>query len=89
MSFENEIIKDGEFQYFEKGKGHTIIILHGLFGALSNFEELVDEFSKNYRVVVPIMPMYDLPILQTNIKNFTKYLCKSYLIQSKKSRFSC
>ena len=74
MSFENEIIKEGEFQYFEKGEGHTIIILHGLFGALSNFEELVDEFSKNFRVVVPIMPMYDLPILQTNIKNFTKYL---------------
>lgn len=74
MSFENEIIKEGEFQYFEKGEGHTIIILHGLFGALSNFEELVDEFSKNFRVVVPIMPMYDLPILQTNIKNFTKYI---------------
>jgi pimeloyl-ACP methyl ester carboxylesterase len=74
MSFENEIIKEGEFQYFEKGEGHTIIILHGLFGALSNFEELVDNFSKNYRVVVPIMPMYDMPILQTNIKNFTKYI---------------
>ena len=74
MSFENDIIKEGEFQYFEKGEGHTIIILHGLFGALSNFEELVNEFSKNFRVVVPIMPMYDLPILQTNIKNFTKYI---------------
>lgn len=74
MSFESEIIKEGEFQYFEKGEGHTIVILHGLFGALSNFEELVKEFSKNYRVVVPIMPMYDLPILQTNIKNFTKYI---------------
>lgn len=74
MSFENDIIKEGEFQYFEKGEGHTIIILHGLFGALSNFEELVDDFSKNFRVVVPIMPMYDLPILQTNIKNFTKYI---------------
>ena len=74
MSFENEIIKEGEFQYFEKGEGHTIIILHGLFGALSNFEELVDNFSKNFRVVVPIMPMYDMPILQTNIKNFTKYI---------------
>lgn len=76
MSFENEIITEGNFQYFEKGEGHPIVILHGLFGALSNFESLVDEFSKKYRVLVPIMPMYDMPIISTNIKNFTKYIEK-------------
>lgn len=74
MSFENEIVKEGDFQYFEKGKGHTIVVLHGLFGALSNFEGLVNEFTKNYKVVVPIMPMYDLPIIKTNIKQLTQYI---------------
>lgn len=74
MSFENSIVTEGEFQFFEKGEGHTIIVLHGLFGALSNFEELVDSFSKNFKVVVPIMPMYDFPIIKTNVKSFTKYI---------------
>ncbi len=76
MSFESEIKKEGKFEYFEKGEGHTIVVLHGLFGALSNFESLVDEFSTKYRVIVPVMPMYDLPILLTNIKNFTRYVEK-------------
>lgn len=76
MSFEIEIKKEGKFEYFEKGEGHTILVLHGLFGALSNFEALVEEFSKRFRVVVPIMPMYDMPILLTNIKNFTRYIEK-------------
>ena len=76
MSFENEIVTEGEFTYFEKGEGHTIVILHGLFGALSNFTELVEGFTEKYRVVVPIMPMYDLPIINTNVKSFTKYIEK-------------
>ncbi len=69
-----EITQDGEFQYIEKGDGPVIVILHGLFGALSNFKDVVNHFSGKYRIVIPMLPIYQLPILNTNVKNLAKFL---------------
>ena len=74
MSFENEVKREGKFEYLEKGEGHVIMILHGLFGALSNFNSVIDRFSKDYKVVVPLMPLYELPIIKTNVKNLANYV---------------
>ena len=61
-------------RYIEQGEGPVLIVLHGLFGALSNFKDVLDEFSKDYKVVIPIMPIYDLPMLKTNVKELAKYI---------------
>jgi len=37
---------EGEFTYAEAGEGRSLIILHGLMGALSNFDETFQYFSK-------------------------------------------
>lgn len=74
MGLESEIKKEGEFEYLEKGEGHIILVLHGLFGALSNFIDVVEAFSSNYKVVVPIMPLYTLPIIKTNVISMAKYI---------------
>ncbi len=37
---------EGKFTYAEAGEGPAIIVLHGLMGALSNFEELLITFLK-------------------------------------------
>jgi len=74
MGIESEIKREGEFEYLEKGEGHTIVLLHGLFGALSNFKDVIDEFSSNYRIVVPIMPIYTMPIIKTNVINLADYI---------------
>lgn len=71
---EEKIIKEGNFEYVEVGNGPTIIVLHGLFGALSNFKDVLDHFKSNYRVVIPIMPLYTLPVLNTNVENLMKYV---------------
>ena len=63
-----EVKEEGKFRYIEKGEGKTLILLHGLFGALSNFKDVIDHFSPNYRVVIPMLPIYDLPVLDTNAK---------------------
>lgn len=73
---EEHLIKEGEFEYLEKGQGETIIILHGLFGALSNFKDTLDHFSKSYQVVIPKLPIYTLPIINTNISALAKFLSK-------------
>lgn len=53
------IKQEGKFKYFEKGDGHTIILLHGLFGALSNFEKVIDFFSQKLKVYVPLLPLFE------------------------------
>lgn len=69
-----DLKEEGKFKYIEKGEGKTLVLLHGLFGALSNFKEVVDHFSPNYRVVIPMLPLYELPVLDTNAKRLAKFL---------------
>ena len=70
-----ELIKEeGKFRYIEQGEGKVIILLHGLFGALSNFREVIDYFSPRYKVVIPMLPLYDLPVLNTSAKSIAKFL---------------
>lgn len=71
------LIVDGKFKYMEKGEGTPIIILHGLMGGLSNFEGVMNHFpKKGYKVLIPELPIYDMPMLKTTVKQFAKYLEK-------------
>jgi len=73
-----DLITEGEFKYIEQGEGKPLVLLHGLFGALSNFEHVFAKFSKQYRVIIPVLPIYELPVLNTNVKNIAKYLEKFF-----------
>ena len=53
-----------------------MVMLHGLFGALSNFEDLIEYFRKFNKVVVPILPLFDLDILHTTVGGLEKYVHK-------------
>ncbi|WP_299673573.1 alpha/beta fold hydrolase [uncultured Tenacibaculum sp.] len=67
--------KEDKFTYAEAGEGRPIIVLHGLMGALSNFNHTFDHFSeRGYKVLIPELPLYSLPILKTNVKNLAKFL---------------
>ncbi|CAM1351068.1 Alpha/beta hydrolase [Tenacibaculum crassostreae] len=67
--------KEGKFTYAEAGEGSPIIILHGLMGALSNFDSTFNYLSKKgFKVIIPELPLYTLPILKTNVKNLAKFL---------------
>ena len=69
--------KEKNFSYIEVGEGTPIIVLHGLMGGLSNFSAVTEYFSKNgYKVIIPELPIYSMSLLQTNVKNFAKYLNK-------------
>ena len=39
-----DLKSEGEFSYLERGEGPILLILHGLFGALSNFKEVFEDF---------------------------------------------
>lgn len=64
------------FSFIDEGEGEVLLLLHGLMGALSNWEDVVNEFKSNYRVIIPMLPIYDLPVLTTGVKTIAKYIHK-------------
>jgi 2-hydroxy-6-oxonona-2,4-dienedioate hydrolase len=71
----NKIIKEGGFEYVEtKGSGPVVLLLHGLLGALSNFDQLINRFKDEYNVVIPILPIMTLPIAKVGLKGLVQHV---------------
>ena len=69
--------EENGLRYIESGtQGETLLLLHGLFGALSNFQGIINHFSSNYNVVVPLLPIYEMPILQVSVMGLVDFTSK-------------
>jgi 2-hydroxy-6-oxonona-2,4-dienedioate hydrolase len=73
---EYEIKAHDKFRYIEEGEGEPLVLLHGLFGALSNFQSLISYFRQYNKVVVPLLPLLDMDILHTSVGGLAKYVHK-------------
>jgi 2-hydroxy-6-oxonona-2,4-dienedioate hydrolase len=71
---EYEIKQEEKFRYIEEGQGEPLLLLHGLFGALSNFSGQIDYFRKNYKVIVPILPLLELDLIHTTVGGLEKFV---------------
>lgn len=56
------------------GNGSTVILLHGLFGNYRMWSKIVDSLKNDFHVVVPRLPIFELPVHLTNIKYLAKVL---------------
>jgi len=70
------IKEENGYQYVEEGEGPVLLLLHGLFGALSNWRDVLDEFSPKYRVIIPLMPIFSMPLLDLGVKGLAKFVQK-------------
>lgn len=61
------------YKYIDEGQGENMVLLHGLFGALSNWDDVVTEFSKNYRVIIPLMPIYTMPVREAGLEALNSF----------------
>jgi pimeloyl-ACP methyl ester carboxylesterase len=71
-----KIHEAGEFQFYDEGEGPVIVLLHGLFGALSNWREVVEKFSVNYRILIPMLPIYEGSDRKADLEGLVGYLEK-------------
>ena len=55
------------YEFVDEGQGPVLLLLHGLFGALSNWQDVVREFAPDYRVIIPLLPIYDMPLTQAGV----------------------
>ena len=66
--------EEKDFNYIEEGEGEVLLLLHGLFGALSNWDGVVKHFSSKYKVVIPMLPIYVMPIRKTSLEGLVKFI---------------
>ena len=69
------VISENGFNYYETGgDGPVLMLLHGLMGALSNFEAVIEHFQGDYNVVIPILPIMELPIKKVGLKGLRDHV---------------
>lgn len=74
-----EVIEEQGFKYIETNPGKPVLLLlHGLFGALSNFQGILHHFDHKLNVVVPILPIFELPITEVSLEGLVKHI-KSFV----------
>ena len=66
--------QENGFKFVDEGKGQVLLLLHGLFGALSNWEGVVNRFSKKFRVVIPMLPIYEMPIKEAGLEGLRRFV---------------
>jgi pimeloyl-ACP methyl ester carboxylesterase len=67
------VIEEAGFRYVEtKGGPTNLLLLHGLFGALSNFDGILRHFGNSYNVVVPILPIFDMPLRKVSVSGLVE-----------------
>ena len=71
---EYTIKQQDKFRYIEEGQGEPLVLLHGLFGAMSNFSDLIEYFRHHNKVVVPLLPLFDLDILHTSVSGLERFV---------------
>jgi pimeloyl-ACP methyl ester carboxylesterase len=69
-----KVYTEGDFKFIDEGQGQPILILHGLFGALSNFDDVIEGFRQNYRIVIPVMPIYEMPMREASLEGLQAFI---------------
>lgn len=64
------------FKYIDQGQGDVLLLLHGLFGALSNWNDVIEYFSKQHRVIIPMLPIYEMPARTASVDGLVDYVEK-------------
>lgn len=73
---EHELLVSGEFTYLDIGPKteFPLVLLHGLFGTASNFDSLINQFSGKRRIVMPILPIFEMSIRKVSLGGLLEYI---------------
>ena len=61
------IKEESNYQYIDEGKGEILLLLHGLFGALSNWEGVINLFSQKYCMFAPCKDLLRAEVLALSV----------------------
>lgn len=70
----DQIVHEKEFKYLELNpEKEVLLLLHGLFGALSNFKDLAKSFT-DYNIVIPLLPIMSMPMKKLGLMGMVDYV---------------
>lgn len=70
------IKKENDFEFIEVGPddGEVMLLLHGLFGTASNFDETIHYFKDRYKVYLPILPIFEMSVRKLSVYSLMEYV---------------
>lgn len=72
-----EIHKAEGFEYIETSPGkEPFVLLHGLFGSLSNFNTIIQDFRDKYNIIIPVLPIYSMPTKTDSLEFLLDYVSR-------------
>ena len=81
----NYLLKEQNgFKFVDEGQGEIVLLLHGLFGAMSNWDGVIQHFRTQYRVIIPVLPIYEMSPREAGLEalvRFTENFVNSVQIQ--------
>ena len=69
-----KIHKEHHFKYIDEGNGEVLLLLHGLFGSLSNWGDVIEGFKTKYRVIIPMLPIYEMPAKEASLEKMVEFI---------------
>ena len=74
--------KKGKFEWAETdGDGPPLVLLHGLFGGLSNFGAQVEHFGERYHILIPTLPIMSLPLRKVSLAGLVDHVADFFDFQ--------
>jgi len=72
---EYQVQKKDQYEFIETGGGTTnVLLLHGLFGSLSNFNALLQDFGQRFNIIVPLLPILTAPKEEVGLDGLLDYI---------------
>lgn len=72
------VLEKHGMRYLDEGPASDVppvVLLHGMLGDLSNWTHTVAALSaRRYRVLAPVLPIYDLPLSGTSVRALAEYV---------------
>jgi 2-hydroxy-6-oxonona-2,4-dienedioate hydrolase len=72
-----KLVKEDNYEYIETlpgNKGTPLLLLHGLMGALSNFQGIINHFGDKVNVVMPMLPIYSMPLKNLDLDGLVDFI---------------
>jgi len=63
-----------KYKYIEKGEGNPVIMLHGMFGNMSNWEAVIKEVSRSFRAIALELPYLEIEPKLCSVGVMTEFL---------------
>lgn len=73
-----DVREEKGFRFIDEGPETElppVVLLHGMLGNLSNWSETIGDLaSHHYRVLAPVLPVYALPLKESNVRGLVEHV---------------